>query len=384
MSPSTGTGAGLVDEQKSPSVFKHEVLRQYVPRFIAKTTMGMTPRRCVLFDGFAGAGRYLDGKAGSGEYLMIEAQKQKANVSTTVFAVEPKAGSFKRLDAVADGYRGRGLDIRSVRAECLDFLPIALNEAAGASLFLFIDPCGAAIPADVLIPALNGRPEWPPTEVLLNFSADLTRRAAGVVLKGDLNHPAVLSLNRVCGGTWWQAIALAEYEACGRKNWLTAANAVAREYASFIGTSTNRGWASVAVRRREHHQPIYHLIFLTSKPHGLWVMGDAIAKARHQWMRFVGPDEEEASEMLFGNVDQQITDEQTALQSVIAGNILTAIDTRGEPFKLSNQPSAVLGAKWGIALEKTVGAAARGLEKAGLITLTRGKNGTSDYLVTKA
>jgi len=379
--PSAGTSAGLVDEKQAQSVFKHEVLRQYIPRFIVKTTMGVNPRRCVLFDGFAGTGRYLDGSAGSGEYLMIEAQKQKANVQTTVFVVEQKASNFTRLQAVAEEWINKGLDIRAVRGECLDVLPNAVTAAAGASLFLFIDPCGAAIPWQTFVDTLNARRGWPPTEVLLNFSADLTRRAAGVVRAGDVDHPAVHKLNSVCGGTWWQQLALDTYIASGQKNWEEAANAVSREYARRVGLATSRCSANVPVRRREHHQPIYHLIYLTPKPHGLWVMGDAIAKARRTWLEFLGPGEEELSEMLFDTVEGQLEREQTDAQGEIEAHILAAVQTHRR-FKISDQPVDVFGATWGVALEKTAGVAARSLEKAGSIQITRGKNGTADYVIS--
>jgi hypothetical protein len=39
------------------------------------------------------------------------------------------------------------------------------------------------------------RGTWPPTEVLLNFSAELTRRAAGALKAGLLDHDALPAID---------------------------------------------------------------------------------------------------------------------------------------------------------------------------------------------
>lgn len=86
-----------------------------------------------------------------------------------------------------------GLDM--VSAECGAFLDEAIAGAAGASLFLFLDPCGANLSWDQVVTALKTkRTSWPRTEALLNFSAGLTRRAGGQVKAAQLDADGVRRL----------------------------------------------------------------------------------------------------------------------------------------------------------------------------------------------
>lgn len=71
----TGTDGGLLDSPKPQSVYKHGILEQYVIRFATMTACKLNPKRAVLFDGFAGRGRFDTGEAGSAEHMMIAAQK---------------------------------------------------------------------------------------------------------------------------------------------------------------------------------------------------------------------------------------------------------------------------------------------------------------------
>ena len=58
----TGTSAGLLDSSShAQSVFKHEILRQYMPVFVAMLGSYSDRKRVVVLDGFAGRGRYPDG-----------------------------------------------------------------------------------------------------------------------------------------------------------------------------------------------------------------------------------------------------------------------------------------------------------------------------------
>jgi three-Cys-motif partner protein len=195
-----GTKAGLLREARPRSVYKHAILDQYMIRFATMTASHLTPRRCVLVDGFAGRGKHADGSAASAVHMMLAAQKAKSRTQIDVFLVEESKRDFEALDAVADEYRQRGLTIETRLGDCGVCLPEILALARGASLFLFLDPCGATLPWTDLEATLNARPPWPRTEALLNFSADLTRRAAGQVKAGQMNADGVRKLNEVCGG----------------------------------------------------------------------------------------------------------------------------------------------------------------------------------------
>ncbi|MEQ4519289.1 hypothetical protein ABLI39_08005 [Pseudarthrobacter sp. B907] len=96
----TGTDAGLLARPKPQSVYKHGILEQYVIRFATMTASKLTPRRAVLFDGFAGRGRFHTGEAGSAERMMIAAQKAKNSTTIDLFLVERNREDFVSLDKV--------------------------------------------------------------------------------------------------------------------------------------------------------------------------------------------------------------------------------------------------------------------------------------------
>ena len=70
---SRGTDAGLLDTPKPQSGYKHGLLEQYIIRFATMTASGLTPKRSVLFDGFAGrVGSSADFEVTAEEVLLFE------------------------------------------------------------------------------------------------------------------------------------------------------------------------------------------------------------------------------------------------------------------------------------------------------------------------
>jgi three-Cys-motif partner protein len=132
----TGTDAGLTRRKRAQSVYKHHILLQYVLPFAAKTASYLDLRRCVITDGFGGRARYDDGSAGSAERMMVEARKLKSRSQVDVFLVEKDKGDFAHLDAVADEYRARGVNVETRNGDCVDYLDEIVSFAKGASLFL--------------------------------------------------------------------------------------------------------------------------------------------------------------------------------------------------------------------------------------------------------
>ena len=359
----TGTSAGLLDEARPQSVFKHAILDQYMIRFATMTASTLTPRRSVLVDGFAGRGQHSDGSAASAEFMMLAAQKSKQHTQIVMFLVEKAKKDFEVLDRVADQYRSRGLTIETRHGDCGTYLDEMVDLARGASLFLFLDPCGANLPWSQLLPVLSkSRGSWPRTEALLNFNADLTRRAGGQLHKGQFNADGVRRLDIVCGDTWWRQIALDAFKASGSKTWESAAEAVAVEYARRLARGANMHWAIVPVKRRAHHQPAYHLIFLTHDVHGLWVMGDSLAIARQKWLRALGPDADEISGMLFNTVDQQIDEEQAEAAKTIKANLRLLL-AEGATRAVVQDALGIFGEVFGVAKETAFSKALRELVK---------------------
>lgn len=362
----TGTDSGLLESPKPQSVYKHGILEQYVLRFATMTASKLSPKRAVLFDGFAGRGRFDTGEPGSAEHMMLAAQKVKAATKIDLLLVEKATADYVSLDAVADEYRARGTRIDSYNGDCGDHLDDVLALAAGASLFVFLDPCGAVLPIDSIREVLRKRGSWPRTEVLLNFSADLIRRAGGQLKKGQLDLGGVALADRVCGGDWWRDVALRAHKASGGQSWETAADAVALEYAQRLTAGTKYGSVVAPVRRQVHHQPVYYLIFLTQDPHGFWVFGVAAAKAREKWIEFLGPDPEERQSMLWDTVDEQLNREHAEAIEHLSKN-LRALVADGQPKPVVQHVEEIFSNLYGEAKETAFTAALRALVKSGEI-----------------
>ncbi|WP_157124758.1 three-Cys-motif partner protein TcmP [Nocardia pseudovaccinii] len=387
---SAGTSSGLLDKVRAQSVFKHQILDSYITPFVRMT--GSRPQagirvgeqnRVVLLDGFAGRGRYPDGKPASAEYMLLAAQKAKSALSVEVVLVEKYRPSYENLTQVTAEYRARGVLADAHHGQVEQHLDDVVNRATGVPLFLFLDPCGRNVPFEVLVQALRKRrSKWPPTEVLLNISADLTRRAAGVAVKEELSSHAVLGhVDTMCGGDWWRQRAMEARVASGEESWEAAAEAVVQGYATLLGTTAQMHSVVVPVRRQQHHQPIYHLVFLTRSDYGLWVFGDAVATARQKWLEVLGPSDSERAEMLFDvGVDYQIRTEQEAGLQAIKANLLKLADHHNRA-QLVQHTTEVFGAYYGVAQEKLVRRAARELDKQGLITLDATANQLRNWVI---
>jgi three-Cys-motif partner protein len=369
-----GTSSGLLDEQHTQSVFKHKILDTYVMPFATMTGSKARDRRVVVLDGFAGRGRYPNGSPASAE-LILQTSLHASPVVIESILVEKKRSDFLTLTALVAEYSSRGVRSEALSGSVLTHLAQVVRQAIGVPLFLFLDPCGAGIPYDNLAALMAGprREVWPPTEVLLNFSADLTRRAAGALNAGLLDHDALPVMDRTCGGAWWRQLAQATYAASASGSFEAAAFAVVEEYARRLSAAIGAQAVTVPVRRRAHHQPVYHLVFLSRRTHGIWVFADAIARARQEWMRALGPAEGDDADALFSftdSVDVQIGSEQRSAQEVVARNLRAFVAAPGER-RLDDDPKAVFGERYGVATESTVRKALRALEAAGELIVVK-------------
>jgi three-Cys-motif partner protein len=200
----TGTSGGLLDDSNrhAQSVFKHEILRRYMPPFVAMLGSYSAGKRVVVLDGFAGRGRYSDGTPASAELILqaVEGLRQSRQVSA--FFVEKSEKDHRALRAVVDEYVARGLLATALPGAVDEHLEAVVAAATGIPLFLFLDPCGAGLPFTQLAAVLTGprRHVRPQTELLLNFSADLSRRAAGALNARQVSHPIIRLMDETCGG----------------------------------------------------------------------------------------------------------------------------------------------------------------------------------------
>lgn len=106
----TGTGGVYWQGKALPSVFKHDLLRRYIPPFGGMTGAQAQDRRVVYLDGYAGEGRYENGEPGSAEIVLrVASYYLSRGLNLSCFFVEQQAKSFERLLEVMRGYQARVL-----------------------------------------------------------------------------------------------------------------------------------------------------------------------------------------------------------------------------------------------------------------------------------
>lgn len=375
----TGTSAGLLEfSEQAQSVFKHAIIRHYMPPFLAMTGSTAQGRRVVVMDGFAGRGRYPDGTPASAELIMQAVHGLQRSRAVTTFFVENDPKQYRLLETVVGEYAARGLAAKALPGLADDHLDEVILAARGVPLFLFLDPCGALLPfprlAQVVGTARRGT--RPPTEMLLNFSADFTRRAAGQLVAGRTEEAGVARLDATCGGPWWRDAALAACHSSAAGTFELAAEAVVNEYARRLAKAGSMQHVTVPVRRHLRYQPIYHLVFLTRSPYGLWVFADALGRARQAWLECLGKlaDEADGPQMaLLTRADtmrQFIATEQERAQDIIQGNLRHLVHSGGA-FRLVDRAAQVHGEAYGLATESEVDAAVRALAASGELVLRR-------------
>lgn len=255
-----------------------------------------------------------------------------------------------------------------------------VEAATGIPLFLFLDPCGAGLPFSDLARVLVGerRPKRPSTEVLLNFSADFTRRAAGALAAGHDSHESLPALDRVCGGDWWREVAL---QARGPNTTFEAsAEAVARAYTDRLARRTGMRGVTVPVKRRVGHQPVYHLVFLTRSPFGIWVFADAIARARREWLEAMGPEEDDALFSYDGVMADVLAQEQEKARECVRKNLRNVVAHRNR-VKLVDEVWSVFEGVYGLANDTTVRAALSLAAKDGAVSIIEQGNKIRDTVI---
>jgi three-Cys-motif partner protein len=381
----TGAGERYWSGQALPSVFKHTLLDKYVPPFAGMT--GSIGRRVVYLDGYAGRGRYADGKPASAEKIMMVAQAQYESVGLawTCFFVEQDAESARVLAGVVGEYAAKGVTAHAHRGDVQDVLDRVLTSAVGCPLFLFLDPCGLGLPFDRMKGLLNGERKkgWPPTEFLLNFSLEAVRRIAGHVTASQPNEATLRRMDDTVGGPWWR-----EHFAGGVTD--NAVEAVVAGFSRRLSTATGMDLVPVPVRRAPTHKPVYDLIFGTRAPHGLWVFGDAVARSTQAWWDTLEEVEvdaqgEEDQGSLFtatATVRPVLETVEEAALPVITDNLRSLLRSHPAGFRVVDHTKAVFGDFYGQVRESVVRKAVKALHQHGG-TASTGIGGKTRELVVK-
>ena len=360
-----GAGDEYWTERNLPSTFKHTLLDKYVPQFAGMTGSRSIEKRVVFLDGYAGRGRYEDGTSGSAERIMIMAQRQfeSVNLAWTCFFVEQDSESAAALSTVVAEYAAGGVDARAHRGNVEDILDEVVGSSSGLPLFLFLDPTGVGLPYGALVRLLTEkrREQWPPTEVLLNFSLEAVRRIGGHVRSPHGNETTMHRLDLALNCDWWRGLFTAGVTD-------EAVQEVVARFTSSLGKDTGMNIVSVPVSRAPTHKPLYHLVFGTRSQHGLWAFGDSVARASQAWWDTLEEVEEEQDPDTLFSVTQTIRPKLESVEGeavpAIADNLATILRDKAS-FKAVDETLRVFGSYYGQVRESTVRQAVKQLHAAG-------------------
>jgi hypothetical protein len=235
-------------------------------------------------------------------------------------------------------------------------------------LFLFLDPCGLGVPFPVLAETLIGprKAKWPPTEVLLNFSLDAVRRIGGHVTAPHPNEKTMARLDDALGGPWWR-----EHMRGGVSD--EAVTAIVEGFKARLSEAVRMDIFAIPVRRALGQKPIYHLVFGTRSPLGLWHFADCTARATDTWWAEVSSREDAKTaaigqDSLFGDtpfrLGPRLEDVEAKARPVIAENIARLVVQRGT-CRVGQYPAEVFGTYLGRVRETVVRAAIKDLHASG-------------------
>jgi three-Cys-motif partner protein len=368
---SSGTGGGYWADKALPSVFKHDLLKRYLPQFGGMTGTQSHDNRVVYLDGYAGEGRYENGDPASAEIALQVASFLHSGPGLTLecFFCESQAKSFDRLRDVVQHYLARGVRAHAHHGEVDGILDQVVERAVREPLFLFLDPCGLVLPQDRLIDVLAGkRPQKrPATELLMNFSMMAVWRLGGHVRSPKGNEKSLQRFDDVCGGTWWReyfadAVAAQDTEGAAED----AIEAVAAEYARRLARRTGMLVQSVPVSHSPRKRAVYRLVFATRSEYGLWVFGDTVARARATWWQTL--EEREGDDALFSMASVTRPDpKEVEAKAVpqIAENLAKLLVRIRRPVKLVDHTLEVFGSFYGQVTEPVVRQAVRLLHEQG-------------------
>jgi len=356
-----GSTTGFFDEPQGAALFKHTIYGGYVPVWARKVGSRSVGHRLNIFDGFAGAGAYLDGSPGSPMLALEIAASLEEARDLRCFFVERDAAVLQRLAATvaASPAATRATVLHGEVAEHLDTV---LAQVAGEPLFAFLDPFGLGIPFDDLVGKLLRR-RGPggarvSTEVLMTFvHAGVYRNAGKLELASEdpaqvANAEAVITnINDNLGGPWWQDI----WRAGGRVHDRVAK--IRAEYVRRILGAAGPAWRcyQAPVADTWKGKPIYDLLFLTQHPQGVWYFNEAVSSALKTFKERMAPNE---------LLVPQLWEPKDEWQAEIAKNLRRLL-AAGRPVHLIDHVGDLYGTTLGHARGTHVRAAIKGLHAAG-------------------
>ncbi len=278
-------------EKKAWSLFKDKILDYYLSPYIPKILR--TGKPLVIFDCFAGKGKFADGNNGSpiiiAEHIKSTLQKYPSmSHKIKSFFIEKKYN--KDLKENLKDYP----NTKVLEGTFEDNLKNILGIDKNSNVFLYVDPYGIkSLNLDNFYQIKNSN--FSSIEILMNFNSAGFLREGCRLLKfdspfkddeisdyeSDEDVNTIERMNAIAGGNYWQDILLSYYE--NKMDIHQAEEQFISEYSSRI-KNIFRYSVNIPIKLRFHHLPKYRLIFGTNHEDGLILMADNMHK---KWKEIV-------------------------------------------------------------------------------------------------
>lgn len=369
--------------KRAAAVLKHGILNSYVVPWASKVGSTASGNAVAVLDGYAGPGTYEDGTEGSPALLIRSAQSVARYRTVQLHFVEKARRHSRRLKVFLE-QEAVGLDTCPYPGTVQEHLPTILTATSSVPLFAYLDPFGFAVDFKSLTGVMNrATTGGPSTEILLNFTANGVRRVGGLLRRQQrrvLTEPQVKTLERAdaaCGSEWWRE------EYLRHDTIDESVRAVTREFMRRVAAATRSGGYAVEVKNREHHRPVYFLLFFSRHEDGFWLFNNAVSGAQGKWREVLAPAPDEFTPTLFAETfeeeearrEQEWTDALERRLEVLL---------REGPVRPMREVGKTYGDDLlGIAREKHVKKAVKRLYKRGL-TQTTGVGDDWKYLIEPA
>lgn len=279
------------DKKRPWSKRKDAILSYYLTPYLAKVSRLKRP--ILLIDGFAGPGRFRDGKAGSPEIICGQAEKaRRRGAEVAVWCIESERELFDNLSCKIAKFA-----FASARhGEFNEFTSEIGSLASSNTVFLYLDPYTVEgldfTSLDSVFRQI--RESRSSVELLLNFNAaSFVRRALALINRcvppvdpeiedseqidaQILDDPSGAKLDRIVGGDWWRLV-LDEVSP-----FMKQVARVAERYCDMLRRRFD--WVGMLPVRAQHSHlvPKYYLLFATRHPDGFELMNEAMVSSRER------------------------------------------------------------------------------------------------------
>ena len=268
-------------EGKRPwSVIKDQVLRSYMPPYLAKVQKLGKP--ILLVDGYAGPGVFDGGEEGS-PLIMCSACEKSAPDRYQAFFFNRDKRHHEKLQSVLQR-RGWLDKVEPILGDTTRLLPLLRSRLRDQTVFLYLDPFGPTGCAfDLLEPFLTRSTAHSTEIVIMMHMPVMHRLAAGKKVRaGDGEDVSIQrhhqTMTRVFGGEYWKDIMLADGDNAEEREF-----ALIKAYRDKLATHLPyTGFCPVRVGEGDRIK--YFIVFASRHPHAMLLMNDAMNGAYFQRM----------------------------------------------------------------------------------------------------